>query len=98
VVGWLMGGLNYHAVHHAFPDIPFNRLPVAFDRLQAVLQRHDLPLMLQGKGYMQETIELDRHPSTIGAVNPQDIRGRHYLLPVASIDPNCLPTRTADLG
>ena len=37
-VGWLMGGLDYHADHHAFPDIPFvgvaspveNRLPAAF--------------------------------------------------------------------
>jgi fatty acid desaturase len=66
-VGWLMGGLDYHAVHHAFPDIPFNQLPVAFDRLQAVLQRHDLPPMLQGQGYLQETIELNRHPATIDA-------------------------------
>jgi fatty acid desaturase len=96
-IGWLMGGLNYHAVHHAFPDIPFNRLPAAFDRIQAVLQRNGLPLMLQGKGYVQETIELNRHPATIGAVNPQDVRGRHYLLPLSSIDLNCPPTRTADL-
>jgi fatty acid desaturase len=96
-VGWLMGGLNYHAVHHAFPDIPFNKLPVAFDRLQAVLQRHDLPLMLQGRGYVRETIELNRHPATIGAVNPQDVRGRHYSLLLSSIDPNCPPTRTIDL-
>ena len=37
-IGWLMGGLDYHAVHHAFPEIPFvgvaspveNRLPAAF--------------------------------------------------------------------
>ncbi len=87
-VGWLMGGLDYHAVHHAFPDIPFNHLPVAFDRIQDVLQRNGLPLMLQGKGYLHETIELGRHPSTIGAVNPQDIRNRHYLLPLS-------PTRSA---
>lgn len=72
VVGWLMGGLNYHAVHHAFPDIPFNRLPAAFDLIQAVLQRHNLPLMLQGKGYLHETIELNRHPATIGTVNHQN--------------------------
>ncbi len=97
LVGWLMGGLNYHAIHHAFPDIPFNQLPAAFDRLQAVLQQHDLPLMLQGKGYVQETIQLNRHSATIGAVNPQDIRGRHYSLPVAAIDLNCPPTPTADL-
>jgi fatty acid desaturase len=46
-----MGGLNYHA----FPDIPFNRLPAAFDCIQAVLQRNGLPLMLQGKGYLHKT-------------------------------------------
>jgi fatty acid desaturase len=96
-VGWLMGGLNYHAVHHAFPDIPFNQLPVAFDRIQTVLQRYDLPLMLQGKGYVQETIDLNRHPATIGAVNPQDLRDRHYSLPVAAIDPKCPPISSADL-
>lgn len=83
-----MGGLNYHAVHHAFPDIPFNKLPAAFNRIQAVLKRHDLPLMLQGKGYVHETIKLNRDPATIGAVNHQDLRGRHYSLPVAAIDPN----------
>lgn len=66
-VGWLMGGLDYHAVHHAFPDIPFDRLPEAFERIQAILQRHGLPLMVRGKGYLPETLELSQQPSTIGA-------------------------------
>ena len=94
-VGWLMGGLDYHAVHHAFPDIPCDRLPVAFGRIQAVLQRHGLPLMVRGKGYLPETLELSQQPSTIGAIavgvaspqgeatpttnDPQDLRGHHYL-------------------
>jgi fatty acid desaturase len=81
-VSWLMGGLNYHAVHHAFPDIPFNRLPEAFQRIQTVLQQHDLPLMLQGEGYLHETLQLGQHPSVIGAVNPQDSTGRRYMVPV----------------
>jgi fatty acid desaturase len=81
-VGWLMGGLDYHAVHHAFPDIPFDRLPEAFQRIQAVLQRHGLPLMVQGQGYLHETLELSQQPSTIGAIDPQDLRGHHYLLRV----------------
>lgn len=81
-VGWLMGGLNYHAVHHAFPDIPFNRLPEAFQRIQTVLQRHGLPLMLQGEGYLLETLQLGQHPSAIGAVNPQDPTGQSYMVPV----------------
>jgi fatty acid desaturase len=81
-VGWLMGGLNYHAVHHAFPDIPFNRLPEAFERIQVILQRHGLPLMLQEEGYLHETLNLGQHPSTIGGVNPQDLRGRRCMMPV----------------
>ncbi len=80
--GWLMGGLDYHAVHHAFPDIPFDRLPVAFDRIQAVLQRHGLPLMVRGQGYLPETLELSQQPSTIGAIDLQDLRGHNSLLRV----------------
>jgi fatty acid desaturase len=81
-LSWLMGGLNYHAVHHAFPDIPFDQLPTAFQRIQEVLQRHDLPPMIQEKGYLQEVIKLSQQPSTIGNINSQDIRGRRYLLPI----------------
>ena len=81
-VGWLMGGLNYHAVHHAFPDIPFNRLPEAFQRIQLVLQRHGLPLMIQGEGYLSETLKLAQNSTVIGEVNPQDITDRRYMVPV----------------
>jgi fatty acid desaturase len=82
LVSWLMGGLNYHAVHHAFPDIPFNRLPEAFQRIQLVLQRHGLPLMLQGEGYLHETLKLGQYPSVIGVVDPQDPTGRCSRVPV----------------
>jgi hypothetical protein len=47
-----MGGLSYHAVHHAFPGIPFNRLPEAFKRIQGVLQQQGLPLMQLEEGYL----------------------------------------------
>jgi fatty acid desaturase len=77
-VGWLMGGLDYHAIHHAFPDIPFNRLPEAFQRIQAVLQQHGLPLMLQEKGYLYETLQLGQHPSVIGAIDFQELAVRRY--------------------
>lgn len=55
---WLMGGLNDHAVHHAFPGIPFNRLAEAFDRTQLVLQQYDFPELSRGDGYIRETIRL----------------------------------------
>lgn len=59
-----------------------NRFPVAFDRIQAVLQRHGLPLMVGGQVYLPETLKLSQQPSTIGANDPQDLRGHNYLLRV----------------
>ncbi|HEY9605127.1 MAG TPA: fatty acid desaturase [Allocoleopsis sp.] len=82
LVGWFMGGLNYHAVHHAFPGIPFNQLPEAFQRIQGVLQQHNLPLMQLDEGYLKSTYWLSRHPSLIGAVNPSEATGRHRMIPV----------------
>jgi fatty acid desaturase len=81
-VSWLMGGLDYHAVHHAFPEIPFNLLPAAFQQIQQVLERHDWPLLPQGAGYWQETWQLSQRPTVIGAVNPQDLTGRCAAVPV----------------
>ncbi|GAB1540855.1 hypothetical protein NUACC21_35240 [Scytonema sp. NUACC21] len=81
-VGWLMGGLNYHAVHHAFPDIPFNQLPAAFLRIQEVLQQHGLPLMELEAGYINSTYLLSCYPSLIGEVDSSDATGRHHMIPV----------------
>ena len=83
VVGWLMGGLNYHAVHHTFPGIPFNHIPEAFERIQAVLRRHNLPLMkLEEGGYLQELYRLSQQPSLIGNSDPADLTGRHHMIPI----------------
>lgn len=82
VVFWLMGGLNYHAVHHAFPGIPFDQLPEAFQHIQGVLQRHGLPLMPLEEGYLTSTYWLSRHPSLIGDVDHSQATGRHHMIPV----------------
>jgi fatty acid desaturase len=82
MVGWLMGGLNYHAVHHAFPDIPFNQLPEAFHRIQHILQQQGLPPMTLGQGYIQETLYFMRHASIIGEANPQDLTRRDRMIPI----------------
>lgn len=82
LVGWLMGGLNYHAVHHAFPDIPFNRLPEAFERIQKVLQQHNLPLMELGAGYLKSTYWFSGHASLIGEVDYSETTNRHRMIPV----------------
>ena len=51
-VNWLMGGLPYHSVHHAFPCIASQHLPEAFQRIQRVLEHHHLPPMLLESGYI----------------------------------------------
>lgn len=81
-VAWLMGGLSYHAVHHIFPNIPFNQLPEAFRRLQIVLHDHHLPLMSLDQGYIQATCHLGSHPTVIGEPDPADARSRHHMIPV----------------
>ncbi|MBU7585010.1 MAG: fatty acid desaturase [Nostoc sp. TH1S01] len=82
LMGWLMGGLDYHAVHHTFPDIPFNKLSVAFERIQKVLEKHNLPLMQLEPGYFQTTYLLSRHPSLIGEVDSSNTTNRHQMIPV----------------
>lgn len=82
LVGWLMGGLNYHGVHHACPNIPFNQLPAAFDRIQTLLQQEDWPPLTLEPGYLKATYDLSRHPSLIGEANPSDSTGRHHRIAV----------------
>lgn len=67
LVAWLMGGLNDHAIHHAFPQIPFNHLPEALRRTQIVLEQHQLPAMAQGAGYIPEALKVGSHPFLIAA-------------------------------
>lgn len=62
---WLMGGLNDHSMHHAFPNIPFNHLAEAFHRTQAVLKQHQLPAITRGNGYIRETLQLSTKPQLI---------------------------------
>lgn len=80
LVGWSMGGLNYHAVHHAFPAIPFNQLPIAWDRIQMILEQHDRPPLVAGSGYSRETIRLSTQPLLIGTPNPDDATGRYHMV------------------
>jgi fatty acid desaturase len=77
-----VGGLSYHAVHHAFPGIPFNQLPEAFQRIQGVLQQHGLPLMQLEEGYFKSIYLLSRHPCLIGEVNRSEATGRHRMISV----------------
>ncbi|NEO83354.1 MAG: fatty acid desaturase [Spirulina sp. SIO3F2] len=59
-VNWLMGGLPYHAIHHAFPNIPFDQLPQAYQAIQAVLKQHHQPPLEMTSGYWPTTVVLSR--------------------------------------
>ncbi|MGL5192521.1 MAG: fatty acid desaturase family protein, partial [Chroococcales cyanobacterium] len=67
LIGWLMGGLPYHAIHHAFPGIPFYHLSEAGDRIQTVLKDHDLPPMKLDPGYLKSAYQLGKNPVLIHA-------------------------------
>jgi fatty acid desaturase len=76
LVNWLMGGLPYHSIHHAFPGIPFDRLPEAFDRVQAVLAAHGQPPLVVAPGYWPGSWQLsrDRRALIATAIDPQPQR------------------------
>jgi len=82
LIVWLMGGLPYHAVHHAFPNIPSHRLPEAFDRIQNVLRQHNLPMMRQDAGYLKETLYFSRHLSLISETVANDATDRRVMIPI----------------
>ncbi|MDF5706288.1 MAG: fatty acid desaturase [Nostoc sp. S4] len=86
LVDWLMGGLDYHAVHHAFPNIPFYQLPFAFERIQKVLQKYNLPLMKLEAGYLKSAYWFSRHPSLIGEVDSSNTTNRHQMIPLIAED------------
>ena len=65
LVSWLMGGLDYHAVHHAFPQIPFNKLASAHTIVQNYLQKYGLPLMEVEGGYIKTALKMSQQTSLI---------------------------------
>jgi fatty acid desaturase len=80
LTNWLMGGLPYHAIHHCFPQIPFNLLPIAYHRIQALLARCDYPPLVTGQGYVAETLSLISAPSLIQQAQGNAIATNHQSL------------------
>jgi fatty acid desaturase len=54
----LMGGLPHHAAHHAFPAIPFHQLPLASQRIEAVLNEAGRPALPRAENYLKAVAEL----------------------------------------
>jgi fatty acid desaturase len=50
-MSWWLGGLPHHSVHHAFPTLPTDALPLATERVEAVLRRHGWPPLPRSNGY-----------------------------------------------
>lgn len=51
-VNWAMGGLPHHGIHHAFPGIPFDKLPLAQQRTEKILSDRQYPPLPTGQGYL----------------------------------------------
>jgi fatty acid desaturase len=81
LTNWLMGGLPYHAIHHGFPQIPFNQLPTAYCRIQSLLDRRGYPSLTIGQGYIAETLQLMPFPSLIRQADGEAIASNHASLP-----------------
>jgi fatty acid desaturase len=47
-----MGGLPHHSAHHAFPCIPFQRLPEATERIEQILSRHGREYLPKACSYL----------------------------------------------
>ncbi len=53
LVNVLMGGLPYHSLHHAYPSIPYDRLPEASAIAEAALARHGKPPLPRVGSYVE---------------------------------------------
>lgn len=90
-VNWLMGGLPYHSVHHAFPDIASNNLPKAFDRIQAVLQHHHLAPLPLAPGYLYTSFSLAIHPCLIAGSTDENSTAAKLI----AVDPGAVESGAA---
>lgn len=67
IANWLMGGLPYHSIHHAFPHIPWHQLPAANAQIQAILAAHGAPPLTWDPGYGRTAWKLSQRPIVIDA-------------------------------
>jgi fatty acid desaturase len=48
---WAPLGLRYHALHHLLPNLPYHRLPVAYERIRSASSLGDLYSQARGPGF-----------------------------------------------
>ncbi|MEY3902213.1 MAG: hypothetical protein RL189_1519, partial [Pseudomonadota bacterium] len=59
-MSWLMNGLNFHSIHHAFPKVPFYNLEEATRRMNELLKKNNVDTLPQAKGYVSTVVALSR--------------------------------------
>ncbi|MFZ9518851.1 MAG: fatty acid desaturase family protein [Silvanigrellaceae bacterium] len=59
-MSWLMNGLNFHSIHHAFPKVPFYHLEEATRRMDALLDENSADAMPHAQGYLRTYLSLSR--------------------------------------
>lgn len=59
-MSWLMNGLNFHSIHHAFPKVPFYHLEEATRRMDSLLTTNNAEKLPTSKGYLRTYVELAR--------------------------------------
>ena len=64
LVSWYFNGLNFHSVHHAFPDLPFFNLKEGHKRLSTLLAQKGKPL-IETKGYLTTFWTLLKSPCLV---------------------------------
>ncbi len=58
LMSWLMNGLNFHSIHHAFPKVPFYHLEEATVRMNDLLKNNGAEQLPSSKGYVHTFLSL----------------------------------------
>lgn len=59
-MSWLMNGLNFHSVHHAFPKVPFYHLEEATERINKLIEANNAESLPQANGYIRTFVGLSK--------------------------------------
>jgi fatty acid desaturase len=87
LMSWYFNGLNFHSVHHAFPDIPFYKLCAAHSRFQNALTKKGHPLV-EEDGYFRTFGQILSSPCLIST--PSEAVGKPLPPPRTHLSANRL--------
>jgi fatty acid desaturase len=73
-MSWLMNGLNFHSIHHAFPKVPFYHLEEATRRMNALLETNNAEAMPHAHGYLRTFVRLSGKMMLLGDKTPNFVQ------------------------